>query len=451
MIDLHDQRLKIRSGETTATLQMQQCLRIAASSVCDAAFRSVNPQAITDAESADPNAPLAGLAISIKDLFDIAGEVTTSSSLVLQHRPAASQDCTAVKRLKAAGGVVIGRTHMTELAFSGMGVNPHFGTPVNPAALAVDPATPRIPGGSSSGAAVSVATGAAWLGLGSDTGGSIRIPAAACGLVGFKPTARLMPMDGVCSLSYSMDSIGAITRSVRDARLAHQILAGETIDLAAKKPLAQYRLAVATSLMLDQLDQQNASNFARSLAILRKAGAQIVDIALDELLELPGIQARGGFSACELQSWLIPAGLWPPSGHGQYDPRVAQRIATANTMSAADYVRLQRARADWIARMQLRLQAFDAVLSPTTPIVATPLADVAPGTERDAEFFRVNALMLRNALPVNFLDGCAISVPNHQPGELPTGLMIWHSALRDRQILDLAAMVEPVLRAEIVN
>ncbi len=448
--DLHSLRQRIRNGQSSAAEQMQHSLQVAQSSACDATFRSLNPQALHEAELADPHAPLAGLAVSVKDLFDLAGQITTSSSLVLQDQPPAQRDCIAVARLKAAGAVVIGRTHMTEFAFSGMGVNPHFGTPVNPAALAVDPQAPRIPGGSSSGAAVSVATGAAWLGLGSDTGGSIRIPAALCGLVGFKPTARRVPMDGVNALSYSMDSIGALTKSVRDARLAHEILSADGRGGSTAKPLAHYRLAVAQALMLDQLDAANAASFARSVASLRLAGAQITEIALDELLELPSIQARGGFSACELQSWLIPAGHWPDR-RGEFDPRVAERIATANQMSAADYVRLQGARADWIARVQTRLHDFDAVLSPTTPIVAAPISSVAPGQERDAEFFRVNGLMLRNTLPVNFLDGCAISLPNHLPGDLPTGLMLWHGALRDAEILDLAELVEAELAVSAIS
>jgi aspartyl-tRNA(Asn)/glutamyl-tRNA(Gln) amidotransferase subunit A len=176
----------ISSGQTTATHQMQRSLEIAQSAACNYSFRQLNPQALAQAATSSAHSPLAGLAISIKDLFDVAGEVSASGSLVMAGNAPAVQDAVAVARLKAAGGVVLGRTHMVELAFSGIGNNPHFGTPVNPQALLADPATPRIPGGSSSGAAVSVASGAAFIGLGSDTGGSIRIPAALCGLVGFK-------------------------------------------------------------------------------------------------------------------------------------------------------------------------------------------------------------------------------------------------------------------------
>ncbi|MFM7330266.1 MAG: amidase family protein, partial [Brachymonas sp.] len=313
-------------------------------------------------------------------------------------------------------------------------------------ALAVDPATPRIPGGSSSGAAVSVASGAAFVGLGSDTGGSIRIPAALCGLVGFKPTARSVPTTGAVPLSHTLDSVGALTRSARDAALVHEILSGETIH-ASHKALKDSHFAVAQSVMLDALDTQVAANFDRSLHALSAAGAKITRIALNEIADLGSIQARGGFSAPELQSWLIPAGLWPQR-KAEFDPRAAQRIAMADSMSAADYVRLLLARQQWITRMSAALAGFDGVLSPTVPLVAAPIADVAPGFERDAEFFRVNALMLRNTSVVNLLDGCAISLPNHPHDQLPTGLMLWHGAGRDAAVLTIAAQIEQLLQAE---
>jgi aspartyl-tRNA(Asn)/glutamyl-tRNA(Gln) amidotransferase subunit A len=337
---------------------------------------------------------------------------------------------------------------MVELAFSGMGVNPHFGTPVNALALQADPSTPRIPGGSSSGAAVSVATGAAYIGLGSDTGGSIRIPAALCGLVGFKPTARSVPLEGAIPLSHTLDSAGALTRSVRDAVLAHEILSGKRIA-AGGKSLQHCHFAVAQTNMLDGLDAQVATQFEHSLRQLSQAGAKITSIPLHQIAELGSIQSRGGFSAPEVQSWMIPAGLWPER-RAEIDPRVAQRIAMADGMSAADYVRLQLAREQWMAQTQQALQGYDAVLSPTVPLVAPPIADVAPAqgidpaadAKRDAEFFRINALMLRNTSVVNLLDGCAISLPNHAPGQLPTGLMLWQTSGTDAQILQISLQME---------
>ncbi|MBS7806478.1 amidase [Variovorax sp. PCZ-1] len=442
--DAHDTIAAIRAGRSSPAQEMQRCLNQAQSPVCASTFRSLNPLALAQAAVVSPDLPLAGLAVSVKDLFDVAGEVSASGSTVMAGNAPALQDSVAVARLKAAGGVVIGRTHMVEFAFSGMGVNPHFGTPVNPLALAADPGTPRIPGGSSSGAAVSVASGAAFVGLGSDTGGSIRIPAALCGLVGFKPTARAVPTQGAVPLSHTLDSIGALTRSVRDATLAHEILSGQTIP-AQGKALRDCHFAVAQSNMLDALDADVARNFDASLKAIRDAGATITPIALTEIADLGSIQARGGFSAPEIQSWLIPAGLWPDC-KAEFDPRVAQRIAMADAMSAADYVRLQLARQQWIERVNIVLQGFDGVLSPTVPLVAAPIADVAPGVARDAEFFRVNALMLRNTSVVNLLDGCAISLPNQPKGSLPTGLMLWHGAGLDARILSLAAPIEARLR-----
>jgi aspartyl-tRNA(Asn)/glutamyl-tRNA(Gln) amidotransferase subunit A len=448
LLDLHATQLAIRSGHTHAAEQMQRSLDIAQSAMCKSAFRRINPLALQQAEPTSADLPLAGLAVSVKDLFDVAGEVSSSGTTVMAANPPATSDAIAVARIKAAGGVVIGRTHMVELAFSGIGVNPHFGTPVNPLALLADPATPRIPGGSSSGAAVSVASGAAFLGLGSDTGGSIRIPAALCGLVGFKPTASTVPLQGAVPLSHTLDSIGALTRSVRDAVLAHEILSGQGIALGSKA-LSDCHFAVAQTTMLDGLDAQVAANFERSLASIALAGAKITEIPLRQLAELSTIQSRGGFSAPEVQSWMVPAGLWPQR-KAELDPRVAQRIAMADPMSAADYVRLQLARQLWITQMQAVLQGFDGVLSPTVPLVATPIADVAPGAERDAEFFRVNALMLRNTSVVNLLDGCAISLPNQPAGQLPTGLMLWHCGGHDTDILRISLQLENLVHSNAV-
>jgi aspartyl-tRNA(Asn)/glutamyl-tRNA(Gln) amidotransferase subunit A len=384
------------------------------------------------------NQPLAGLSVSVKDLFDIAGQPTAAGSTVLQGSPPALADSPAVARLKAAGGAIIGRTNMVEFAFSGVGVNPHHGTPVNPC----DPSTPRVPGGSSSGAAVSVATGAAFIGLGSDTGGSIRIPAALCGIVGFKNTARLVPSDGALPLSTTLDTLCAMTRSVRDAVLAHEILAARRVP-RGRSPLSDYRLCVARTGMLDGLDPTVARAFERSLQRLRDAGARIDEIALDEIRDLGSIQSTGGFSAAESYAWHRT--LLAKSGAG-YDPRVAARIERGAAMKAYEYVDLLNARRDWIAKVERTLSGYDAVLSPTVPIVAPPIASVAPGAAQDDEFFRVNAQLLRNTSVVNMLDGCALSLPCHAPDELPVGLMLWHGALRDDAVLNIGLQIEEFLQ-----
>ncbi len=378
--------------------------------------------------------PLAGMQVSIKDLFDVAGQPTAAGSKVLATAPPAATDSTAIARLRAAGAVLAGRTNMVEFAFSGVGINPHYGTPVNPADTSVE----RIPGGSSSGAAVSVATGAAQAGLGSDTGGSIRIPAALCGVVGFKSTARLVPTTGAVPLSTSLDTVCAVTRSVQDAVAVHQVLAARSVRLR-NKPLANCRFAVVNTLMQDDLDSTVAAAFERTLVLLRASGAQIQSIDLVEINELDRINATGGLSAIESFAWhrkLIA------THQADYDPRVALRILRGASMTAIDYVELVAARADWIRRVAQLLQGFDAVLSPTVPMVAPPIASVLTN---DAEFFRVNGLLLRNTSVVNMLDGCGISLPCQRPGELPVGLMLWHIAMHDDAVLDAALHVESLL------
>jgi Asp-tRNA(Asn)/Glu-tRNA(Gln) amidotransferase A subunit family amidase len=439
--DFHDAAKALQAGQISAREILESAATIAQSEACrhvfmpGAAPRSpVTAGALPKAAFGNPDQPLAGIPVSVKDLFDIAGQITSAGSTVLAGAAPAAADCPAVARLRAAGAVIVGRTNMVEFAFSGVGINPHFGTPANPA----DPAAKRIPGGSSSGAAVSVATGAALVGLGSDTGGSLRIPAALCGVVGFKSTARLVPTDGAVPLSTTLDTVGALTRSVRDAITVHEVLAARPVRLAGK-PLHSCRLALARTQMQDALDDTVAGAFGHSLQVLRQAGAQIEEIALEEIGELASINASGGFSAAESYAWHRPL---IAAHESEYDPRVAVRILRGARMSAFEYIDLLASRRQWIARMQARLGGFDAVLSPTVPIVAPLIASVQ---NDDDEFFRVNALLLRNTALVNMLDGCAISLPCHAPGQLPVGLMLWHAALHDDALLDLALQVESAL------
>lgn len=438
--DLHQLRQDLAQGTTTRSREIERAHRASLDPACRHAYLASPDTALRQAlaapEDASTETPLAGLPISIKDLFDVAGEVTRAGSVVLAQSPAAAADCPAVARLRAAGGLIAGRTNMTEFAFSGVGINPHYGTPVNPC----DPRTERIPGGSSSGAAVSVAAGAAVAGLGSDTGGSLRIPAALCGLVGFKSTARLVPTTGAIPLSTTLDTVGAITRSVRDAVVLHEVLAQRAVA-PARLPLKGARLAVAQTWMLDDLAPEVASAFEASLRILCDAGAKIEEIALNEIAELAQINASGGFSAAESHAWhrsLLNEQVQ------SYDPRVAKRILRGAQMSAADYLDLIQARRSWVNRMQQRLTGHDAVISPTVPMLAPA---IQPLEQDDEAFFKVNALLLRNPSTVNMLDGCAISLPCHEAGAMPVGLMLWHGALQDDRLLQLATQVETALRA----
>lgn len=439
LLDLHAARAGILGGKTSAAVELERSIATAQSPACANAFVQTTFEEARQAAGnpALAHQPLAGLPVSVKDLFDVAGQVTAAGSVALADAPAAAQDCPAVARLRAAGAALVGRTNMTEFAFSGVGVNPHHGTPAN----ICDPVMPRIPGGSSSGAAVSVAAGAAFVGLGSDTGGSIRIPAALNGIVGFKNTARLVPTDGAIALSTTLDTVCAMTRSVRDAITVHEILAARPVARSGA-PLSSYRLAVAQTAMLGGMDAAVARAFERTLQMLRGAGARIDELPLTEIQDLGAIQATGGFSAAESYAWHRD--LLARRG-GQYDPRVRARIERGAGMKAFEYLDLVRARRSWIDRVGQALASYDAVLSPTVPIVAPPLAAVAPGVDRDEEFFRVNALLLRNPSVVNMLDGCAISIPCHQAGELPVGLMIWHGALHDDIVLNLALQAEALL------
>ncbi|MHB8950992.1 MAG: amidase [Rhodoferax sp.] len=440
--DLHTTRQRLRAGQTQASVEIERAIDAAQSTACQHAFlQTTFDEARTVASTADiEHTPLAGLAVSIKDLFDVAGQCTGAGSIVLSDSLPAQQDSPAVARLRRAGGAFIGRTHMVEFAFSGVGTNPHFATPVNPHSIDV----PLIPGGSSSGAAVSVATGAAFIGLGTDTGGSIRIPAALCGIVGFKSTACLVPTQGTLPLSTTLDTVCALTRSVRDAVLAHELLAQRRVTRSAA-PLGAYRLAVASTLMQDDLDATVATAWQRTLATLRQAGARIEEIKLTELSQLQAMQAAGSLAAAESYAWH--RALLEQKGEA-YDPRVSNRIRRGASMSACDYITLQHARNDWISRMTAALHGFDAVLSPTVPIVAPPISEMAPGAEHDAAFFRVNALMLRNPSVVNMLDGCALSLPCQGPNALPVGLMVWAGALRDDSVLNIATQIEKILQIQ---
>ena len=389
--------------------------------------------------------PYAGIPISIKDLFDITGQVTRAGSTVLANRPAATQDATCVARLRRAGFVLIGRTNMSEFAFSGLGMNPHYGTPRNPwerpHTSHADASTQgRVPGGSSSGAAISVADGMAHGALGTDTGGSCRIPAAFTGLVGYKPTAARVPRTGAIPLSTTLDSIGPIARSVACCATLDAILANDSPTNLTDRSLAGMRFAIPTTFVLEDTDADVAAHFERSLSRMSAAGARIERIDVPEFADIPSINAKGGFSAAESYTWHRP--LIESQG-AAYDPRVLVRIQRGATQTAADYIELLAARRAFIAALKERIVRFDALLFPTTPVIPPRIAAL----QTDDEFFRVNGLVLRNPAVINLLDGCAISIPNHEEGEPPTGLMLACPGGQDHHLFRCAAAAEPVIRS----
>src|SRR6266705_892300 len=343
----------LENGRTSARKLVDECLaRIADSSGEGArAFLHVDAEAaIEAAEAMDwlrkakaAPSPFAGIPVSIKDLFDIKGQVTRAGSRALEDSAPAEADAPVVARLRRAGFVVIGRTNMTEFAYSGIGINPHYGTPKS----AWNRSVGHVPGGSSSGAAVSVADGMAHGALGTDTGGSCRIPAAFNGIVGFKPTQRRVPLDGGVPLSSSLDSFGPLARTVGCCAVLDAVLANEAIVPVLPRPIKGMRLAVPTTLALDELDDAVARTFERVLEILSRQGALIERIAVPEFLDIGLMNAKGGFAAAESYAWhryLIA------SKGNVYDPRVSMRILRGESFSAADYIDLLGARKSLITR-----------------------------------------------------------------------------------------------------
>jgi aspartyl-tRNA(Asn)/glutamyl-tRNA(Gln) amidotransferase subunit A len=377
----------------------------------------------------------AGIPVSIKDLFDIKGQVTRAGSRALEDSAPADTDAPVVARLRRAGFVVIGRTNMTEFAYSGIGINPHYGTPKG----AWNRSEGHVPGGSSSGAAVSVVDRMAYGALGTDTGGSCRIPAAYNGIVGFKPTQRRIPLDGGVPLSFTLDSYGPLARSVECCATLDAVLAGEPITPVEPRLIRDMRFAVPTTIALDDLDEVVADTFERALGSLTRLGAQIERIEVPEFLDIAMMSAKGGFAAAESYAWhrfLIVS-------HGDvYDPRVCTRILRGEAISAADYIDLLEARRSLIARAAVRLAPYDALVLPTTANTPPRIADLAD----DKAFTRENLRALRNCTLINMIDGCAISLPAHHEGEMPVGLMLAASGGNDRRIFELAAGLEVAIR-----
>jgi aspartyl-tRNA(Asn)/glutamyl-tRNA(Gln) amidotransferase subunit A len=384
-----------------------------------------------------PAGALAGLPISVKDLFDVAGEPTTAGSVVLAQAAPAKTDAVVIARLRAAGAIVMGHTNMTEFAFSGLGVNPHYGTPSNP----YDRASRRIPGGSSSGAAVSVTDAMAYAAVGSDTGGSVRIPAALCGLTGFKPTARRIPLDGALPLSGTLDSIGPLAPTVACCARIDAVLAGLAQHSIQPVEVKNLRFGVLQGYVLEGLYAHVAAAFSSALALLSRSGATLEEVTFSALDEIPLANQKGGFAAAEAYPWhrsLLETHA------SDYDPRIASRILRGKEMTAADYIELRQARRRIIAEADRVLAPYDAILMPTVPCIAPRIADL---DATDAAYFAANAMILRNPSVINFLDGCALSVPCHALGEAPVGLMIAGLAMQDQTILSIGAAIESVLAA----
>lgn len=438
---------KLASGTVRSRDLVEECLARASDAQGEGArvFTAIsveNARAAADGmdrlrkAGAAPSA-FAGIPIGVKDLFDIAGEVTTAGSRVLASNPPAQADARAVARLRAAGFVFVGRTNMTEFAYSGLGLNAHFGTPRNP----YDRSTGRIPGGSSSGAAVGIADGMFAAGLGTDTGGSCRIPASLCGIVGFKPTAQRVPREGVVPLSSTLDSVGPLARSVDCCAILDAILSGGAPATEAPFPLAGLRLGLPDCYVTDGMDDTVAAAFERAISSLGAAGAKIIRLSLDMLKETPVINAKGGLVGAEAYAWHREYLERTPQ---LYDPWVLQRFEAGKSQSAADYIATARARLVMIERVARVTANVDAVVMPTVPVVAPAIASLSDTDTAN----RINLFLLRNPALGNFLDRCAISLPCHRAGEPPVGLMLLGEHGADRRLLALARAVADVVPGE---
>ncbi|HWA36626.1 MAG TPA: amidase [Burkholderiales bacterium] len=374
-----------------------------------------------------------GLPVSLKDLFDVSGDVTRAGSKVYARE--AKADAPAVARLRAAGAVFIGRSNMVEFAFGGVGLNPHYGTPKNP----WDRKTGRVPGGSSSGAAVSVADGMCVMGLGTDTRGSIRGPAALCGVTGFKPTQRRVPLDGAFPLSFTLDSIGPLANSVECCAAYDAVLSGDAAPLP-DLDVRGLRLLLPRSSAIEDLDAHVGATFDAALKALSRAGAAITEVAVPAFDRQAEYFKGGGFAGAE--SYYVHRERLDRVA--EFDPFVGKRVLLGKDLSAADYVALRFLREAYQREIGALMAPFDALVMPTAPCVAPSIAE-AGGSEE--AYFRWNARLLRNHGLINFLDGCAASLPCHANGAAPVGLMVCGTAGTDRRILAVSRAIERALSA----
>jgi aspartyl-tRNA(Asn)/glutamyl-tRNA(Gln) amidotransferase subunit A len=379
--------------------------------------------------------PLDGVPLSWKELFDVRGEPSTACSKLLAENIAA-KDALAVERLTRAGAVLLGKTTMTELAFSGLGINPIFGTPANPH----DPDIARAPGGSSSGAGVSVARGLAAAALGSDTGGSVRIPAAWNGLVGLKTSWGRVPLDGTVPLSPSLDTIGPLTHTVADAATLFSLLSGATADIH-NVSLKDHAVLVPDNLAFDGLDSGIAKTIEQAIHTLGAKGLRIIHKPLPALDEIQNLAWEGA-------SILIAEayGLWGADvERRQKDmfPSVASRFMMGKRGSAPDLAAGLLLREAIQKRYAKETEGYDAVLMPT---VAISPPKIEPLLTDDAAYGQANSMALRNTTLGNQLGLCALTLPVGSDAlGLPVGLMMQAAPGKDEPLLRLGRAIEMAL------
>jgi len=444
LVSIAEVRRRIRSHETSTKDYVSKCIENIQSPSGEGArafLRVSEAEALAVAESQDvllknglQLEPLAGITVSIKDLFDIAGQVTASGSTILKNNDPAIADADVVSRIRNAGGIVVGRTNMTEFAYSGLGLNPHFGTPLNP----YDRNKGRIPGGSTSGGAISVTDQMATIAIGSDTGGSCRIPAALCGVVGFKSTASRYSMAGILPLSRSLDSVGMLAPTVQCCQIIDGILFEGVKKNNPEIPINRLNIGVLENVVLEGIDPDVKRNYLRTIEILENSGAHLRPInstVIDRIIQLQG---QPKIVSAEANSEF--ENILAHMGEG-VDPRVSTRIAKGKDISSAVYIQTLLERKMLIQAWQQEFLNDDVWIMPTVPVIAPLLNDL----HSDEEYFKFNALMLRNPGLINFLDGCAISLPNHLSGEPPTGVMLASLGGSDESLLGCGIVIEKLL------
>ncbi len=435
---------ELREGKTTSRELVEQAL----ARISDPAGEGAHAFIRVDAEGARAAADFqdllrrrnrqpsqfAGIPISVKDLFDLAGEVTTAGSKVLKDAAPAVTDALAIAALKSAGFVVMGRTNMTEFAYSGVGLNPHYGTPRS----SYDRKTGRIPGGSSAGAAVAVADQMCAVSIGTDTGGSCRIPAAYNSIVGYKPSTGRVSTQGAYPLSSRFDSVGPLGNSVACCAAVDALMAGDWSGRIEATEISALRIGVLKTAVLEGLDAEVASAYDQALGRISAAGARLSDFSFEDLLELPVLTTKGGIVAAE--SYAHHRNLIAQRG-AEYDPRVRMRLEAAGAISAADYLAIVKRRAEIISRFNGRMQNFDAIVLPTVMNVPPAISAL----DGDQDYLRHNSMSLRNTYVGNFLDCCALSMPANEPGAAPVGLMLMGAWGHDQNLFSVGQAVERVL------
>ncbi|MXN99625.1 amidase [Shinella zoogloeoides] len=384
--------------------------------------------------------PLDGVPVAWKDLFDIEGLPTTAGSRVLKHGAPADRDAMVVQALAGAGMVSVGRVNMSEFAFSGLGVNPHYGTPRNPASPAGEH---RIPGGSSSGSGVAVAAGLVPVSIGTDTGGSVRIPAAFNGVVGYKATRGRYSMEGVFPLAKSLDSLGPLCRTVQDAALVDAAMRGlPAVDVLPRFNAADLAFVIPETVVFDGAEPAVVAAFEAAVERLSRAGARIRRAVFPEFFEIFDLMARHGALVTAEAFVLHQARITGPQA-ADMDPRVVKRTLLGAKISLSDYIETLAARERLIAAFEARLEPAELVLSPTLPHVAPALQ---PLLDDEDLFFQMNGRTLRNTLIGNFLDWCGVSLPcGTDADDLPVGLLVSGRRGADAQVLAAAGVVEALL------